>query len=346
MEKLRVGVIGLGAFGERHIQAYQGLPYVEVVAVASRSVERARQVSEQYDIPRWWGSYQPLIDDPSIQAVSVATAETDHREPVVAALEAGKHVLVEKPIASTLEDALAMTEAARRTGKILMLGHLLRFETKYAALKHAIASGGLGRLVAVSARRNRRREQIANYDRVHPVLTTGIHDIDIMLWFTGDRVRQVRAIDRLARRDDGAHGLWALLEFESGIVGMLETVWLLPASAGLATDDAFEAIGLEGTAKIQFDHPSLQLWGTDQVLVPDTSYDPLIHGSVGGALREELAYFARCVLRNSLPDIVTPEDGLNALAVAQALIESARRGSDVTVRWPDEARSRRSVQGR
>lgn len=336
MEKLGLGIIGLGAFGESHIQALRGIPHVEVVAVASRTAARAQSVAERYGISQWYEGYTRILDDPAVQAVTVVTAESDHRKPVVAALAAGKHVLVEKPMATTLEDARAMLRAAKSASGIFMPGHILRFETKYATLKEEIAAGNLGRLVSVAARRNRTRSLATRYDRVHPVLVTGIHDLDVMLWLTSDRVRRVRAIDRLAKRDDGIHGLWAILEFESGVVGTLETVWMLPDTAGIATDDAFEIVGTRGTAKLQFDTPELRLLHQDGFRIPDVSYEPRIQGKVGGALREELAYFTNCALNHTPPETVTPADGLRALAVARALIESAERDADVSVTWPEE----------
>lgn len=332
MHQLRIGVIGLGNFGESHIRAYQSLPGVEVAAVASRSLERAATVAKHYGIEHWHGSYEDLAADPSIEAVSVTTAESEHREPALIALAAGKHVLVEKPLATTIEDAEAMVAAAGTSSGVLVPGPILRFDTKYAALRDAAVSGKLGRLVSLSARRNRRRSLIAGYDRVHPALVTAIHDVDMMLWIGRRRVRWVRAIDRLADRDNGAHGLWGLLEFEDGIVGTIETSWLLPEAAGVDTDDAFEAVGLEGTAKLQLDMPSLRLYGSSGTEVPDTSYEAQLHGSMAGALKEELAHFVACARGNRPSSVVLPEDGVNALAVVLALIASACTGKEVEPR--------------
>jgi predicted dehydrogenase len=295
---------------------------------------RARSIAQQYGIQRWYDTYAGLIADETVDAVSVVTAETDHREPVIKALQAGKHVLVEKPIARTFEDAQAMIQAARAAPGILMPGHLLRFETKYATMQQMVAAGGVGRLVAFAARRNRPRSLVERYGRVHPALVTAIHDVDIMLWLAQDRVQRVRALDRLRDRDHGAHGAWALLEFEHGIIGTLQTVWLVPDAAGLATDDAFEVIGIDGTIKIQFDAPALWAWQTGGTVVPDVSYEPRVHGEVTAALKEELAYFVQCARNRRPPARVTPEDGLHALSVVLAMIESARSGKEVIPAHP------------
>lgn len=329
MRRLRVGVLGLGAFGESHIRAYQALPHVEIAAVASRRPDRAREVAERFGILRWYGSHQELIDDPEIDAVSITTAEHEHRDPAVAALEAGKHVLVEKPIASTLEDARAIVEAGKVSTGILMPGHVLRFEPKYAMVRDAAVSGRLGRLVSVSARRNRPQGLIATHSRVHPALITAIHDIDIMLWVTGSNVGRVQAIDRLASRDDGAHGLWGLLEFADGTIGTVETSWMLRDEVGIFNDDAFEASGTGGTAKIQLDAPALRILGEGGLDVPDVSYEPVVHGVVSGALRDELSHFVSCALAETPSPIITPEDAYATLEVVLGLIESASTGHPI-----------------
>lgn len=331
MKRLRVGIIGLGAFGESHIRAYQGLPDVKIAAVASRSPQRAREIAARYDIPAWYGSHDELIANETIDAVSVTTAEHEHRDPVVKALGAGKHVLVEKPLASTLEDARAILDAACEASGILVPGHILRFDPKYAAAREAAVSGQLGRVVSIAARRNRPQSLITTYGRVHPALVTAIHDIDIMLWVSGKDIHRVYAVDRIADRDNGAHGLWGLLEFADGTVGTVETSWLLPDAVGIGTDDAFEIIGVTGTAKVQQDPPPLRILGADGSQAPDVSYQPVLHGVVSGALRDELAHFASCALAGTPSAIIMPDDAYAALAVVLALIDSAASGAPVPV---------------
>lgn len=330
MNPLRVGVIGLGAFGESHIRAWRGLPNVDLAAVSSRSADRANEIGDRYDITTRYNDHAALITDPSIQAVSITTAESEHRELAIAALQVGKHVLVEKPIASTMDDARAMEQAAREADTILMPGHILRFNPAYAQLRDAAANGEFGRLVAMHARRNRPQSLIATHSRVHPALITAIHDIDIMLWIAQSPVQSVFAVDRIADRNNGAHGLWGMIEFESGLIATIETSWLMPGTSGTATDDAFHITGMTGMARIQLDTPPLRLWTSAGADSPDVSYEPALHGVITGALRDELAHFAQCALTNTPSSIVTPQDGVNALALVLALIESAQARRPVT----------------
>ncbi len=326
MKRLRVGVLGLGAFGESHIRVYRSLPYVEIAAVASRSADRAAEIAARYDVPVWYGSHEELVADESVDAISVTTTEHEHRDPVVAALAAGKHVLVEKPLASTVENARAIVDAARGSSGFLMPAHILRFDPRYASARDIAVGGELGRVISISARRNRPQTLINTYSRVHPALITAIHDIDIMVWTAQAQVRRVYAIERLADRDNGAHGMWGMLEFANGTVGTLETSWLIPAAAGINTDDALQITGLEGTVKIQTDSPALRIWRPNGSFAPDVDYEPDLHGSIAGALRNELAYFADSALRRMPSTVISPQEGFDAVAVTLALIRAAKVG--------------------
>lgn len=152
---MRVGVIGVGAFGESHVAAYCSLPYVTVAAVCSRDANRTQEVAARYHVSRWHTDYHEMLAQNELDAVSVVTPEDAHLGPTLAALQAGKHVLVEKPIATRLDEAEQMLAAARAAGVYLMPGHVLRFETRCAMVKEQLAAGELGRVVSISARRNR-----------------------------------------------------------------------------------------------------------------------------------------------------------------------------------------------
>ena len=133
--KLRMGLIGCGAFGESHLATFAGLPFVEVTAVTDASEERAHKLATRYGVPRVAKDFRELCALREVDAVSVVTTEDQHLEPVLTALRHGKHVLVEKPLATRLEDAAKMLEAARASNRILMPGRLLPFEIRYASVK-------------------------------------------------------------------------------------------------------------------------------------------------------------------------------------------------------------------
>ena len=141
MKTVRVGVVGLGWFGEKHLQVLSQLPNVEVTAVCSRTPSRAREVAKRYGVKTAYTDWEKLARDPQVDAVTVATHLPDHKRPVIAAAEAGKDVFVEKPVAPTLQEADAMFSAVKQAGVSFMVGHILRFENRYAQAKVAIEAG-------------------------------------------------------------------------------------------------------------------------------------------------------------------------------------------------------------
>lgn len=328
--KLRVGLVGCGPFGESHLLAFAGIPYVEVVAVTDAIEERAQKLAARYNIPRVVKGYHELCTLENVDAVSVATSESQHLDPALSALKNGKHVFVEKPIATRVEEAEEMIRAARERDRILMPGHILRFETKYATVKEQIALGRLGRVVSIYARRFRPRKLAATYKRTPLLLMNGIHDIDIMLWYVGKDVVSVRAFDVVVDSQGCSDFSCAFLRFQDGTMGVLQATWMLPdKSAGF--DDYMQVVTTSGIATIDVLQSGLTLWTEDGHEVPDVSYGPALRGAAFGALREELSYFALCVLENRQPTVISAEDGLKALRVALSLLESSRQNREVEV---------------
>src|SRR5262249_28735712 len=139
--KIRVGVIGAGNFGELHVAVYQSLDGVEVVAISDPVQARLTEVSQKYGKFDCYTDYRDLCVRKDIQIISVVTPESQHVEPVLAAAGEGKAILLEKPIATSLEDAQKIIEAARKADVLLMVGHILRFENNYATVKRLIQDG-------------------------------------------------------------------------------------------------------------------------------------------------------------------------------------------------------------
>ena len=150
----RVAVIGLGWFGEKHCEALAAIPGVELYALCTRTVKRLRDVADRFGVEHTSTDYRELLEDPSVDAVSVVTMWDQHAAPTLAALEAGKHVFLEKPMASTMDDARAIVAAAEAAAGSFMVGHICRFNPRYAAAHREIAAGRIGRIVSLYARRN------------------------------------------------------------------------------------------------------------------------------------------------------------------------------------------------
>jgi len=330
MERLRIGIIGLGWFGEIHAETIIGVPHLELTALCTRNQERLTSLGQKFGIEKVHTDYHELLADPEIDAVSICTMWDQHTEPAIAALRAGKHVFLEKPIASTVDDAQKIVAAARESTGILFVGHIVRFNPRYRMAKQAIDAGRIGKIVSLSSRRNIPAVWTPTIlNKIGPIVGDAIHDADIMLWFTQDRIvsayAQTVSIRKLKHPDIGQ----TMYRFASGATATLETVWCMPEKTPFDIDERMSIIGTEGIIHIQDTFPNLGIVDAGKFHSPDTTYWPEFNGTRGGALRDEFNYFADCALRGERPKIGTPEDATAALEATLAAEESTRTGNVV-----------------
>ncbi|MEM0382650.1 MAG: Gfo/Idh/MocA family oxidoreductase [Nitrososphaerota archaeon] len=332
MKKARFAVIGLGWFGEKHVHVLSELPNVEVVAVCSRTESRAREVANKYGAKRWYTDWNKVVKDPEVEAVSVVTHVPEHKEPTILAAEAGKHVLVEKPIAGNLKDADEMIASTEKNKVHFMVGHILRFESRYAQAKSIIERGDIGKVVSIYARRNIPGGFAAPHLRYgSPILLDAIHDTDLMLWYLRDSVKSVYATWINTRGSPNPEVTWSVYNFSAGTKGVCESLWLLPDNTAFAIDAKMEILGSEGAVYIDCGDSGLEVNDKRGVKRHDTIHWPIVHGEVTGALKEEISYFVKCVLSDEKPRIVTPIEARHALEVVLAAEESARTGKIITI---------------
>jgi predicted dehydrogenase len=332
MDRLRIGVIGLGWFGEIHCDAIIGIPNLELAALCTRTESRLAELAAKFSVSTTYSDYRKLLADPSIDAVSIVTMWDQHTEPAIAALEAGKHVFLEKPMASTVADCRKIIAAAARSKGILQIGHICRFNPRYRAAKQAIDEGRIGKIVALASRRNIPAAWTPTIlNKIGPIVGDAIHDTDLMLWFTGDKIVSAYAhtVDvRGLRFPDVGQTMY---RFSGGATATLETVWCMPEKTPYDIDERMNITGTEGFIQIQDTFPNLGIADRAQFHSPDTTYWPMFEGVRGGALREELAYFAGCALKGKKPEIGTPEDAMAALEATLAAEESARTGNVIRI---------------
>ncbi len=330
MNKVKFAVIGLGWFGEKHCEALAGLPNVELFALCTRRAERLAELAKRFGVEHTYTDYRALLAKPEVDAVSVVTMWDQHAEPTLAALRAGKHVFLEKPMASTPEDCDAIVAAAREARGFFMVGHICRFNPRYAAAKDAIAEGRIGKIISMYARRNIPAwvaTEVLN--KIGPITGDGVHDTDLMLWYSGAKVTSAFAQTVAVRPLKYPDLAWTMYRFDSGAVGVLENVWCLPDTTPFQIDERMEIIGTLGSVHVHETHPNFSICDQDGWHSPDTTYWPLEHGSRAGALRAELAYFTRCIQEGRRPNVITPEESRAAVAACLAAEKSAATGNVV-----------------
>jgi UDP-N-acetylglucosamine 3-dehydrogenase len=332
MDRLRIGIIGLGWFGEIHCETIVGVPNLELVALCTRRPDRLAEQAKKFGVKKTYRDYHDMLADKDIDAVSIVTMWDQHTDPAIAALQAGKHVFLEKPMASTVADCNKIITASKKAKGILQIGHICRFNPRYRMAKQAIGEGRIGKIVALQSRRNIPAAWTPTIlEKIGPIVGDAIHDTDLMLWFTEDRVAsayaQTVSVRNLKYPDIGQ----TMYRFKGGATATLETVWCMPEKTPFDIDERMSIIGTEGIIHIQDTFPNLGIVDANKLHSPDTTYWPMFDGVRGGALRAEFDYFANCALKGKTPAIGRPEDAAAALEATIAAEESARTGKVVHI---------------
>ena len=188
---LRVGIIGAGSISQSHIKAYKLNKDVKVCAISDINYERAKLLADEYDIGYACEDYRKILNDKSIDAVSIVTPTFTHKNIVIESLRSGKHVLCEKPPAINADEARECIDASRHSGKVLMYGFVCRFRKQTEYLKEYIDSGKMGRIVSAEAVRIRRCDCISGWflNKAKagggPLMDAAIHELDSALYLMG-----------------------------------------------------------------------------------------------------------------------------------------------------------------
>ena len=320
MRRIRLGVIGLGRFSERHLSAWKGIPEVEVAAVCSRSAERANEIGAQWGVEGRYTDWNIMLSRESLDAADVVTADHEHSGPALAALAAGVHVLVEKPMATTLEDADRMIAAAGESGKILMVGHVLRFDPRYLIAKERISAGEVGTIGSVFSYRTLGQHMYDFYTYGCPLLGAMIHDVDLLLWYTGQEVQRMSVSGCRALGRPLADTLWAMLQFDGGAVGVVHCCWLNPRGAPSHMDAGLEIRGAGATIQVRDPDRGVSVWGAAASENPFSVTWGRAYGRLLGPLKEQLAYFAARVRDPGLPEVQSPAEARRALQVSLEIL--------------------------
>lgn len=332
-EAVRVGLIGAGFMGERHGRILASLDDVSLVAVCDPRQEAADRVAALTGA-RVWTDLETLLAREALDAVVVSTPDALHRAPCEAAARAGVHVLLEKPIATTVADATAIVAVCGRAGVVLLVGHCLRFDPRYDHLRAAIAAGEVGEVQTVYTRR---ANTVAAQDRLGGrcslPLFLGVHDYDVMRWLVGSEVIRVTAESKWGLLQEQGFPVedanCALLRFESGVLGIAELSWILPRGFPASGDHRAEVVGSRGSLHLATLETGLRRSDAARSVQVDTASAPIVQGHAGGMFYWEVRHFLDCVRGRARP-AVTPHDAVMALRVALAVERAAAGGVAVT----------------
>ena len=354
-DKLRVGVIGAG-IGAAHLAAYSHLPSVEIVALAGLDDDRVRRVAAEYKVPRTYREYSDLLAAPDIDAVSVCLPNSLHAQVSIESIQAGKHVLVEKPLARNAAEGREMVAAAEASHRVLMVSFDKRYRGDVQWVKHYIDSGALGRIYYAKAHWMRRsgiprlgswfvsKEQSGG----GPLVDLGVHVLDMAMYLMGEPLPLTVSANTYAEFGPRGLGGWvgraqftdehrsydvedlatAFIRLEGGATLLLEASW---ASHGSAGDDF--GVTLYGSE------------GGVEILVRNYTYDNTVRvfKTIGGVPTDMapripkadghgtvIKRFVAAILDGE-PPVPSPADGLRRTEVLDACYRSASEGREVNL---------------
>ncbi len=331
-DTIGAAVIGLGMMGERHARVWQELPSTRLVSVYDIVSERAEEVASALGCEAA-GSLEEAVSAEGVEIVSVCTNDEGHREGCVAAAEAGKHVLVEKPLATTLEDCDAIIEACERNDVKLMTGHVCRFDPRYVKCRDAIVAGDVGEVVQVFARRNNiTASGMRIGSRTSVAFFLGVHDIDLLQWITGKRITRVYAesSSKLLADIPADDTIMTVFRLEGGGVGALETCWVIPEGSPNSLDARLEVVGTAGRVAARVGGEGFEQASTERAMRPDIAYWGGWAGAAGGGRRRQRGQLTTCVLEDAPPTIRAEAAG-RAVEVAVAIDGSLEGGGPVEI---------------
>ncbi len=330
--ELRVGLAGLGSMGRNHLRILAGRADIRLVAVADPVEPTLAGATSQTGAQ---GFAEPLamIAEAELDAVVIAAPTTAHVPLALAAIERGIAVLVEKPLAATVDEGMRVVDAARASGVPVQVGHVERFNPAVLELGRLIDEGWLSTIYSITARRA--GPFPARIRDVGVTVDLATHDADILSWIAGERPSRVYGETAQRIHATNEDLLFGLLQFPSGATGMLDVNWLTPAKRRQLV-----VVGEEGMFELDYLTQRLTFTRATDTTNPRLigGYAPTFEGEVvelavssAEPLASELAAFLGIVRTGGRP-VVDAEDGLWAVAIATSLLAAAADGRSIDLR--------------
>lgn len=340
MKKAGFGLIGTGLWGEMHARMYTSSPEVDLKAICDLREDRAKEVAGKYSVKDWYSDYKELLERDDISAVSIATPDFAHTDIAVAAAKAGKHILIEKPLATSVEDCEKILAAVKEAKGIkFMVDFHNRWNPPFVNAKTAIDKGELGKPMLMYVRLNDTifvpTNMLSWASKSEVAWFVGSHAVDLTRWLFDDEVVKVYAVSRSevlkGKGVDTPDFYEAILEFKNGGAATVENCWILPDSLPTVIDFKCQVICSKGAMYMDLSSNGInQKYTREGVSYPDVLVYPTIHGRPMGFAIESIRHFVDCVINDKEP-MVTGADGLAATRIISAIRESSKKGEPVEI---------------
>lgn len=333
--KPRIAVVGCGFFGRMHAEIFAAMREAELACVVDINCEAAKALAlrlhTQYAV-----DFKAVIGRKDIDIVDVCVPDSMHTEIVLEAIRNEKHILIEKPLADTVENARTLLDACRGYHKKVMVAHICRFDIRYERAFEAVRSGSLGEIIYIASKRNSPTLGAKRYARNCKLIThSGVHDIDLMRWFMDCEYRSVYAVGRRVRMvregfEDCLDSVQAIFTFQNGVTYSMENTWALPDKYPSYIDAHIDIVGSKGMLSLDFGNQGYNVYTNERCAMEDVSYWTESFGERKGDLSTELSHFVNCVLYDEKPRVAV-EDGYEAAVAAAKALESVDTGAIVTI---------------
>lgn len=337
MKTLRIGIVGAGIMGETHARVYQMHPQCQLVAVCDRNQERARALVAKFNIPQIFETHQEMLAGADLDLISVCTPDFAHAEPAIDAANLGKHVLIEKPLAVTVEDAQAIIAAANRNKVKIMAQFSHRWVPAYRQAKDLLAKGDLGEPVMAYARKNDHifvpTEMLGWAARSTSAWFLSSHDIDLVCWYFESEPVEVYATAvrkvLVKRGVDTPDAIQAQVRFANGAVATFESCWIYPNTFPTMVDSFVEVITTDGVIHLDRKREQIEVASHKSYQYPRNLLAYVFEdGEAHGAVTLSINHFIKCVLRDREPT-VTLASSLQVTRILDAIQRSITSGTAV-----------------
>lgn len=324
---MKVGVIGIGAMGKNHVRVYSELDDVELIGVSDLDSEAGARISKRFGC-EYYQNYQSLLKE--VDAVTVAVPTSHHFQIGKNALENGVHVLMEKPLASTVVEAEELTDVAKDQGLTLATGHIERHNPVVQHTKKLIQEGRMGKILTMSSRR------VSNYPSrirdVGVIMDLAVHDMDISRYLAGSEVRDIFAASGKSGQCEYEDHATIIMKFENGLLGIVDSNWLTPMRVRSMTLTCEKGLIRMDYMAQSLDISTSKLGELDEMNLYQLPLE-METISVGlkkeEPLKRELVDFIQAIEEKRDP-LVTAEDGVAVIRMADAALRSSCENSLIT----------------
>lgn len=332
MSKIKTAVVGVGIYGKHHINAYLNNPDVELVAVCDNNAERCNTVSNELGITGYT-SLPELLDKEQVDVISIATSDPFHKEPALQAIERGKHVLIEKPLATSVADCEAIITAAEKQDVIVGIDFHKRWDPAAIRVRMEVQKAETGNIIrgyismddviAVPT------EWLGWSAQSSPIWFLGSHCFDLVRYISGQEVKSVYSVGQKRLLVEKGVDTWdcvqSTLLMEDGSSWVVENSWVLPASFPKDNDGRISIVCDNAYIRSDSQNRGLEIFSQESVKTPNSYFITYRDGIASGFGIDPINDFIRAVKTNT-PYAASAQDGLQASRICETAHKSLLSG--------------------